>query len=123
MAPTITTSNDLIAHFNGYVSIIGSATTTAADLAPYIAPTLQLNGKTITVEEFRTLIPPNTEVIAEKLVADVEQKAIAARVRAYVPATGMKLTEHVFYELDSEWRVNKVTRLYEMDGNEIPNGN
>ncbi|KAJ7209449.1 hypothetical protein B0H12DRAFT_1157905 [Mycena haematopus] len=118
MTPTITTSKDLIAHFSGYVSIIGSATTTVADLAPYFAPTLQLDDKTITVAEFRAIVPPNTEITAERFVADVENRMLAMRLRIRVPAMGLKMVEHVLYELDDQWRVRKVERVYVIEGNE-----
>jgi hypothetical protein len=123
MAPTITTSKDLIAHYNGYLSIIGSAATTAADLSPYFAPTLQVDDKTVTVEEFRAIVPPNTEITAERFVADVESRTLAVRVKIHVPSMNLKMTEHVFYELDGEWRIHKVVRLYSIEGNEVPIGN
>ncbi|KAF7362290.1 hypothetical protein MVEN_00575600 [Mycena venus] len=90
---------------------------------PYFAPSIQVDDKTITVEEFRAIVPPNTEITAERFVADVEARTLAVRVKIHVPAMGLKMTEHVFYELDSEWRINKVVRLYAIEGNEVPIGN
>ncbi|KAF7360882.1 hypothetical protein MSAN_01117900 [Mycena sanguinolenta] len=118
MAPTITTSQDLISHFSGYVSIIGLATTTAADLAPYFAPAIQLDGKTLTVEEFRAIIPPNTEITAERFAADVENRILAMRLRVHVPATGFRMIEHVMYELDEQWRTKNIERVYAVESDE-----
>ncbi|KAJ7153584.1 hypothetical protein C8R43DRAFT_1126862 [Mycena crocata] len=120
MAPTITSSKDLIAHYNGYLAIIGSAATTAADLSPYFAPTILVDDKTVTVEEFRAIVPPDTKITAEFFVADVEARTLAVRVRINVEAMGLKMLEHVFYEFDSEWRINKCIRLYAVQGQEIP---
>ncbi|KAK7057611.1 hypothetical protein R3P38DRAFT_2680487 [Favolaschia claudopus] len=123
MAPTITSSKDLVAHYNGYLSIIGKASTTATDLGPYFAPTLEVDGKTITVEEFRAIVPPDTVTTAELFVADIEARTLAVRVKIHVPAMNLKMTEHVFYGLDEQWRINKCTRLYSIEGNEVPIGN
>ncbi|KAJ6497583.1 hypothetical protein C8R45DRAFT_1211444 [Mycena sanguinolenta] len=123
MAPTITSSKDLVAHYQKYVSIIGDAATTAADLAPYFADSIQVDDKTITVAEFRAIVPPGTEVRADRFVADIEERTLAVRVKIHVPSMNLKMTEHVFYELDSDWRIFKVVRLYALEGNEVPVGN
>jgi hypothetical protein len=123
MAPTITASKDLIAHYNGYLAIIGLASTTASDLAPYFASSIQVDDKTLTIEEFRNIVPPDTAITAERFVADVESKTLAVRVRIHVEAMGLKMLEHVFYEFDDEWKINKVVRLYAIVGQEVPIGN
>ncbi|KAJ6458339.1 hypothetical protein C8R47DRAFT_1163401 [Mycena vitilis] len=112
MAPSITTNKELIAHYSAYAAIIGLATTGADDLAPYFAPSIEANDRIITREEFRALIPPDTEISIERIVADVERRILTSRLRIHVPAMNMRMIEHVFYDFDESWKIHKVARVY-----------
>ncbi|KAJ7663233.1 hypothetical protein DFH06DRAFT_1128561 [Mycena polygramma] len=108
MAPSITTNKDFIAHYSAYAAIIGLATTSVDDLTPYFAPSIQLDDEIITREEFRALIPPDTKISIERIMADVEGRMLAVRLRIHVPAMNMRMLEHGFYEFDEEWKIDKV---------------
>ncbi|KAJ7247407.1 hypothetical protein B0H12DRAFT_1072922 [Mycena haematopus] len=122
MAPTITANKDLIAHFQAYLAVLGTPNSTAADFASYAAPIVQVNDKTMSVEELCALIPRETQITTERFVADAENRTLAMRLKIHILAKDLKMTEHAFYEFDEEWRIKKAMLMFAVEGQEIPIG-